>query len=121
MRIRVLAAGAAVFGALIFAMPGVASAAPPTVPFQINPAAFGNPNGSFDVPAVRCVAEIGRGTATITGGRPDRWGCIPGADVHWVNLSTGATGYAKLGPGLNGVVPQAVLLTGRGQIVSAVM
>lgn len=96
---------------------GVASAAV-TVPFQIDPAPFGNPNGSFDVPPIRCVAVVGDqpGTAVITGGKGDGWGCLLYSPVHWVNLSTGATGSARLSDGLNGIPPHVTLNTGPGQI-----
>lgn len=115
---RIIAAGAIAFGVLVVAQPAVASAAPVTIPFQVNPAPFGNPNGSIDLPGFRCVAEVGRtrGEVTITGGKRDRWGCIPYANVHWVNLSNGKAGVANLGAALNGQVPHAVLRTGSGQV-----
>lgn len=97
---------------------GVAAAAPSTVPFQINPAPFGNPNGSFDAPAVHCVAVVGDrpGTALITGGDSGGWGCALSSHVQWVNLSTGSTGGAQLSPGLNGHPAEATLQTGTGQV-----
>lgn len=98
---------------------GVASAAPVTVPFQIDPAPFGNPNGSFDAPAIRCVAVVGDrpGVVLVTGGKPDRWGCPLSSQVQWLNLSTGATGSAQLSDGLNGIPAAATLNTGAGQVV----
>ena len=110
---------AAVAGAtlgLAATTPGVASAR--VQPFQIQPAPFGNPNGSLDVPAIRCGLETGAkaGQVIVTGSRADRWGCPPFATVHWANLQTGATGSARLGAGLNGVPPAATLRTGRGQV-----
>ncbi|MCK8615820.1 hypothetical protein [Gordonia sp. C13] len=87
--------------------------------FQINPAPLGNPNGSFDAPAIRCGAEVGkqRGVVTITGTERARWGCLIYADVRWLNLSTGATGAARMSNGLNGFPPEAELRTGSGQVV----
>ncbi|GEE03796.1 hypothetical protein nbrc107696_42420 [Gordonia spumicola] len=108
--------GAIVIGAVTVTAPYADAA---TVrPFQIQPAAFGNPNGSLDVPAVRCgVVRDGAGVVTVTGTMRDRWGCIPSATVSWINLSTGRTGHARLSGGLNGHVPQVRLSTGRGQVV----
>ncbi|MFD6897417.1 hypothetical protein ACFWB0_23115 [Rhodococcus sp. NPDC060086] len=96
---------------------GVASAST-TVPFQIDPAPYGNPNGSFDAPSIRCVAVVGEepGTVTITGGKEDGWGCLLYADVQWVNLSTGESGSARLSDGLNGIPAFATIDTGAGQI-----
>ena len=120
--VRTLLVGFATAVALALSSPAIASAAT-TVPFQIDPAPFGNPNGSFDVPAIRCAAEVGNrpGTATITGGKPGRWGCLIYAEVRWLNLSTGATGYARMSDGLNGFPPEAVLQTGVGQVVVTVL
>lgn len=89
-----------------------------TVPFQIDPAPFGNPNGSFDAPSVRCVAVVGdqAGVVTITGGKPGGWGCLLSSGVRWVNLSTGATGTAQLSDGLNGIPAAATVHTGAGQV-----
>lgn len=100
---------------------GVAAAAV-TVPFQIDPAPFGNPNGSFDAPPVRCVAVVGDqpGSVTITGGKSGRWGCPLSSEVHWLNLSTGAFGSARLSDGLNGFPAEATLHTGPGQVAVAV-
>ena len=114
---RIGASLAAIGAGLLTAAPGVAAAAP-VQPFQIQPAPFGNPNGSFDVPPIRCGFDTGgkTGQVTVTGSRRDRWGCPPFATVQWVNLQTGATGAARLGPGLNGVPPAATLRTGRGQV-----
>ncbi|MFB8277557.1 hypothetical protein [Nocardia colli] len=97
---------------------GVATAAV-TVPFQIAPAPFGNPNGSFDAPAIQCVAVVGdqAGVVVITGGKPGGWGCMLTAPVQWVNLSTGATGATRLSDGLNGIPAQASVSTGAGQVV----
>ncbi|MDH6678985.1 hypothetical protein M2284_003198 [Rhodococcus sp. LBL1] len=99
----------------------VASAAV-TVPFQIDPAPFGNPNGSFDAPAVRCAAVVGEqpGTVTITGGKEGRWGCPLSSEVRWLNLSTGASGSARLSDGLGGIPAEATLRTGTGQVAVAV-
>lgn len=104
--------------AVVLAVPGTASAVTVT-PFQLAPAPFGNPNGSFDVPAIRCGVEIGkaRGVATVTGRDAGRWGCLPYVWVRWLNVSTGATGAAKMTSGLNGIPPQAMLRTGVGQVV----
>ena len=96
---------------------GVASASA-TIPFQIDPAPYGNPNGSFDAPSVRCVAVVGDepGVVTITGGKEDGWGCLLSADVQWVNLSTGESGSARLSDGLNGIPAFAAIDTGAGQV-----
>ncbi|MFZ2173906.1 MAG: hypothetical protein WAW17_07700 [Rhodococcus sp. (in: high G+C Gram-positive bacteria)] len=96
---------------------GIASAAV-TVPFQINPAPFGNPNGSFDVPPSSCVAVLDEqpGSVTISGAKPGGWGCIIYSEVNWLNLSTGAAGTAWMSDGLNGFPPEATLNTGSGQV-----
>ena len=96
---------------------GVASAST-TVPFQVDPAPYGNPNGSFDAPSIRCVAVVGEepGVVTITGGKEDGWGCLLYADVQWVNLSTGESGSARLSDGLNGIPAFATIDTGAGQV-----
>lgn len=98
---------------------GVAAADPVTIPFQINPAPFGNPNGSFDVPAMKCAAIVGEqpGAVLIAGSMPGRWGCPLMSGIQWLNLSTGATGAAQLSDGLNGIPAQAMLNTGVGQVV----
>lgn len=99
-----------------------AASAAVTVPFQINPAPYGNPNGSFDAPPVRCVAVVGEqpGEVTITGGKDGRWGCLLSSEVRWLNLSTGASGFARLSDGLNGFPAEATLRTGTGQLAIAV-
>ncbi|WP_092808180.1 hypothetical protein [Rhodococcus globerulus] len=103
--------------------PVAAASAAVTVPFQIDPAPYGNPNGSFDAPAVRCVAVVGdqAGTVTITGGKEGRWGCLLSSEVRWLNLSTGASGTARLSDGLNGFPAEAILQTGSGQLAVAVL
>lgn len=120
--VRRLAVCAAVVAGSALA-PAAVAHAEVTVPFQINPAPYGNPNGSFDAPSVRCVAVVGEetGTVTITGGKEDQWGCLLSSDVHWLNLSTGASGSAVLSDGLNGIPPQAVLHTGPGQLAVTVI
>ncbi|MFB7716175.1 hypothetical protein [Nocardia sp. NPDC056100] len=97
---------------------GVAAADPVSIPFQINPAPFGNPNGSFDAPAMRCAAVVGDqpGVVLITGDKPGGWGCPLSAGVNWINLATGATGAAQLSNGLNGIPAAATLNTGGGQV-----
>ncbi|QKT08947.1 hypothetical protein HUN08_00150 [Gordonia sp. X0973] len=109
-------ATAATAGALAITTPATASAA--RIPFQIQPASYGNPNGSFDVPPIRCAVEPDhrRGTVMVTGTDRGRWGCLPYARVWWMNRSTGRSGVAKLSSGLNGVPAQAVLRTGRGEL-----
>ncbi|WP_032378529.1 hypothetical protein [Rhodococcoides fascians] len=101
---------------------GTASAAT-AVPFQINPAPFGNPNGSFDAPSVRCIAVVGEqaGTIRITGGKERGWGCLISSQVYWVNLSSGAVGTAVTSAGLQGFVPEATLATGPGQVVITIV
>ncbi|MGO4205559.1 hypothetical protein AB4Z09_28265 [Rhodococcus sp. TAF43] len=119
--VRRSVACAAIVAGSVLAPAAVASAAA-TVPFQIDPAPFGNPNGSFDVPAFRCVAVVGEqsGTVTITGPKEGRWGCLLPSNVHWLNLSSGASGSAQMSGGLDGR-PAAVLPTGTGQVVVAVV
>jgi hypothetical protein len=41
--------------------------------------------------------------------------------VRWLNLSTGASGSARLSDGLNGVPAEAIVQTGTGQIAVAVL
>ncbi|NRI64328.1 hypothetical protein FEZ60_02030 [Rhodococcus sp. MS16] len=103
--------------------PVAAASAAVTVPFQIDPAPYGNPNGSFDAPAVRCVAVVGEqaGTLRITGGKEGRWGCLLSSEVRWLNLSTGTSGTARLSDGLHGYPAEATLQTGTGQIAVAVL
>ncbi|MFI6398395.1 hypothetical protein ACIBED_09820 [Rhodococcus coprophilus] len=99
------------------------AAASVTIPFQIDPAPFGNPNGSFDVPPIRCAAVVGEqpGAVTITGGKEGRWGCPLSSTVNWLNLSTGASGSAQLSDGLHGFPAQATLETGSGQVAVTVI
>jgi len=120
--VRQLAVCTAIGAGAVLAPTAIASAAV-TVPFQIAPAPYGNPNGSFDAPAVRCVAVVGEqpGTMTVTGGNDGGWGCLLSSEVHWLNLSTGASGSARLSDGLNGIPAAATLQTGAGQIVVAVL
>ncbi len=90
-----------------------------TIPFQVNPAPYGNPNGSIDSLPNRCVVVIGlqSGAVTVTGARPDRWNCYTGrAQIRWINLSTGATGLAVMSDGLNGIPYFAEFRPGRGQV-----
>lgn len=120
MRILVRGLGVCAAAAAVgLAGAGVAAAA---VPFPVPPAPFGNPNGSFDVLPIRCATEVGErpGHLTVTGGLPDGWGCMLQAKVHWLNLSTGATGVAELSNGLNGIPPEATMQTGAGQVVVTV-
>ncbi|MFD4367977.1 hypothetical protein [Rhodococcus sp. NPDC058521] len=116
--VRKLGIVAAVAAASTLSFAGVASAAPVTVPFQIDPASFGNPNGSFDVPPMHCAAVVGDqpGTARITGGDPGGWGCPLSSVIQWVNLSTGAIGSAQLSDGLHGHPPETTVQTGPGQV-----
>ncbi|MBF6327113.1 hypothetical protein IU452_01130 [Nocardia transvalensis] len=102
-----------------FSTVGVAAAESVTVPFQIHPAPYGNPNGSFDVPPLRCAAVVGEqpGVALITGGKAGRWGCPLSSHVQWLNLSTGTTGSTQLSDGLHGRPAEATLNTGAGQVV----
>jgi len=109
---------AAVLGVgMAWAQPATAAAAP--ILFQIEPASFGNPNGSFDVPPIHCSVETGRssGVLTVTGGLAGRWGCIPQAQVSWVNLTTMTTGATRVSNGLNGVPAEATVRTGAGQVI----
>ncbi|MFC9893848.1 hypothetical protein ACFVMC_09155 [Nocardia sp. NPDC127579] len=115
--VRAFAVGAAIAAAGVTST-GIAAADPVTIPFQINPAPWGNPNGSFDAPAPRCAAVVGErpGTVSITGNKPGRWGCMLSSPVRWLNLNTGATGVAQLSDGLHGFPPETVIETGPGQV-----
>lgn len=119
---RILGACAIAVAASALAHPAVAhpavAAASVTVPFQVNPAPYGNPNGSFDVPPLQCAVRVGEavGSVTVTGGKPAGWGCLIYAQVDWLNLTTGASGTARMSDGLNGFPPEAVLPTGGGQV-----
>ncbi|WP_430335594.1 hypothetical protein [Rhodococcus sp. ACT016] len=120
--VRRSAVCAAIVAGPVLAPVAVASAAV-TVPFQIDPAPFGNPNGSFDAPAVRCAAVVGEqpGAVTITGDKEGRWGCPLSSEVRWLNLSTGASGSARLSDGLGGIPAETTLPTGAGQLAVAVL
>ncbi|NLE82632.1 MAG: hypothetical protein GX610_24270 [Rhodococcus sp.] len=100
---------------------GYAAAAPTTIPFQVTPTPYGNPNGSVDFPPTRCVAIVGAeaGSAQITGGKEDGWGCpTMGAPwtVLWLNLSTGAAGSAVLVNDSYERAPETTIDTGAGQV-----
>ncbi|MFD7841434.1 hypothetical protein ACFV4K_00640 [Nocardia sp. NPDC059764] len=101
-------------------LPAVATAAADTVtiPFQIDAAPFGNPNGSFDAFPARCAAVLGGtpGTVVITGAKPGGWGCTISTPVRWINLSTGATGVVVLSDGLNGIPSAATINSGPGRV-----
>jgi len=56
----------------------------------------------------------------IAGGKEGRWGCLVPSEVRWVNLSSGASGSAQISDGVYGY-PAAVLPTGTGQVVVAVV
>lgn len=118
---RIVFCSSVVIGAA-FAPAAIASA-DVAVPFQIDPASFGNPNGSFDVPPIRCATVVGDrpGTVTVTGAKEDRWGCPPVSEVRWLNLSTGASGVTWLSPGLDGFVPEASIESGTGQVALVVL
>lgn len=91
---RLVVCGAMAAGAAL-ASTAVASA-DVAAPFQVNPAPYGNPNGSFDLPAVHCVAVVGAepGVVTVTDGTGA--GCYPVSEVRWLNVSTGASGAAPM-------------------------
>lgn len=99
-----------------------AVAAPTTVPIQVGPAPYGNPNGSVDFPPAHCVAVVGEhtGRATITGSEKEGWGCPPMArapwNIVWVNVSTSATGSAVLMNDSYSQAPQTTMTTGTGQV-----
>ncbi|MDV6276957.1 hypothetical protein R3Q06_26020 [Rhodococcus erythropolis] len=120
--VRRLFAGASVVAVSVLAPAAIASAAV-TVPFQINPAPFGNPNGSFDAPPVHCVAIVGEqpGTVKITGAKDERWGCMLSTEVRWLNLSTGASGTGQLSGDNQGIPGETTLQTGAGQVAVAVL
>ncbi|WP_020110575.1 hypothetical protein [Rhodococcus sp. 114MFTsu3.1] len=113
---RLTVCGAVAIGAVLG--PVAVASAEVTVPFQIDPAPYGNTNGSFDSPEVRCVAVLGEqpGVARITSPDDGRPGCYQVADVRWLNLSTGASGAARMSDGLDGAPREAVLRTGPGQV-----
>lgn len=115
---RRLMLAVAALGVIVAVIPPAGAAAAP-IPFQIQPASFGNPNGSFDVPPIHCGFETGPngGELTITGMLRGRWGCLPEAQVSWVNLTTMATGAARMSNGLHGIPAEATLRTGAGQVV----
>ncbi|CAM3114359.1 hypothetical protein RHDE110596_17350 [Prescottella defluvii] len=126
---RSVACAAVVAGSVL--VPAAAASAAVTVPFQINPASFGNPNGSFDAPRVRCEALVGEppGTVTITGstedgravtGEPGAGHCQILGDVHWLNLSSGAAGSARMSVAQYGY-PAAILPTGTGRVIVTVL
>lgn len=117
-----LSACVSIVAVSVLAPAAVASAAV-TVPFQINPAPFGNPNGSFDAPPVHCVAVVGEqpGTVTITGAKDERWGCMLSTEVRWMNLSTGASGSGRLSGDNQGTPGEATLQTGAGQVAVAIL
>ncbi|WP_433604848.1 hypothetical protein [Prescottella agglutinans] len=77
---------------------------------------------SFDAFPVRCAAVVGEqpGTLTITGPKEGQWGRQALGDAHWLNLSTGASGSAPMSVAEYGN-PAAVLPTGTGQVVVAVV
>jgi hypothetical protein len=120
--VRRLSACVSIVTVSVLAPAAVASAAV-TVPFQINPAPFGNPNGSFDAPPVHCVAVVGEqpGTVTITGAKDERWGCMLSTEVRWMNLSTGASGTGRLSGDNQGTPGEATLQTGAGQVAVAIL
>ena len=108
-----------------FLAPAAIASAAVTVPFQIDP------YGPFDFPSVRCVAVVGEqpGTVTITGpteggrevtGEPGAGHCEVPGDVHWLNLSSGAAGSARMSVAQHGN-PAAILPTGTGQVVLTVI
>ncbi|GAB2643557.1 hypothetical protein ABI214_12630 [Prescottella soli] len=115
---RSVACAAIVAGSVL--APTAAASAAVTVPFQIDP------YGSFDFPAVRCVAVVGEqpGTVTITGPeerrREGRSGCLQLSEVLWLNLSSGVAGSTPMSGGVDGY-PEAVLPTGTGQVVVVVV
>ncbi|MCA1008363.1 hypothetical protein LCL87_21860 [Rhodococcus hoagii] len=112
---RSVACAAIVAGAVL--APAAAASAAVTVPFQIDP------YGSFDFPSIRCVAVVGEqpGTVTITGPeerrREGRSGCLQLSEVHWLNLSSGASGSTRTPDGY----PETVLPTGTGHVVVVVV
>lgn len=120
--VRRLSACVSIVAVSVLAPAAVASAAV-TVPFQIDPAPFGNPNGSFDAPPVHCVAVVGEqpGTVTITGAKDERWGCMLSTEVRWMNLSTGASGTGRLSGDNQGTPGEATLQTGAGQVAVAIL
>ncbi len=120
--VRRLSACVSIVAVSVLAPAAVASAAV-TVPFQINPAPFGNPNGSFDAPPVHCVAVVGEqpGTVTITGAKDEGWGCMLSTEVRWMNLSTGASGTGRLSGDNQGTPGEATLQTGAGQVAVAIL
>lgn len=120
--VRRLSACVSIVAVSVLAPAAVASAAV-TVPFQINPAPFGNPNGSFDAPPVHCVAVVGEqpGTVTITGAKDERWGCMLSTEARWMNLSTGASGTGRLSGDNQGTPGEATLQTGAGQVAVAIL
>lgn len=118
---RKLVRRAAMCGAVGLGMvlaPTAVASAEVTVPFQISPAPYGNPNGSVDSPPAHCVAVVGEvpGTVRISDAEGFNTGCYLVSDVRWVNLTTGASGAARMSDGLGGTPREAVIRTGPGQV-----
>lgn len=111
-----VAVGAVTVGAPVAAADGVGAH-----PFQVNPAPFGNPNGSFDHPPVDCVTVVGEqpSEVRISGGGEGGWGCLLYSRIDWVNLSTGETGVGWMSDGLHGNPPESTLVTGPGHVALA--
>ena len=116
---RILVATAVGAASVCAAVTGTGPAtAATTVRFQVAPLPFGNPNGSFDAAPYECVGVVGDkpGVLTVTGGDRDAWGCADVSPIHWVNLSTGATGSGRTSSALKNIAPHATLRTGRGHV-----
>lgn len=110
---RLAVCGAVLVGAAL--APAAVASAEVTVPFQVNPTPYGNPNGSVDSPPGNCEVVVGEqpGVARVTGVNS---GCYLISEVRWLNLSTGASGAAKMSAGLFGMPHEAVVSSGPGQV-----
>jgi hypothetical protein len=113
---RVAVCGAVMVGAA-FASAAVASAEV-TIPFQFTPAPYGNPRGSVDSPPSNCAVVVGEqpGIAKVTDAPNANTGCYLISDVRWVNLTTGASGNARLSDALFGSPHEAIVYNGPGQV-----
>nr|WP_296780343.1 hypothetical protein [Rhodococcus sp. (in: high G+C Gram-positive bacteria)] len=110
---RLAVCGAVVVGAAL--APAAVASAEVTVPFQVNPTPYGNPNGSVDSPPGNCAVVVGEkpGIARVTGFNS---GCYLISAVRWLNLSTGASGTSPMSDGLFGLPHEAVVPSGPGQV-----
>lgn len=113
---RLAICGALVVGAAL--APVAVASAETVIPFQFNPAPYGNSSGSFDSPPASCVVVVGEqpGVAKVTVAPNTTTNCYLISEIRWLNLSTGASGSARLSDGVGGIPTQAILQSGPGQV-----